>query len=121
MWLMKNVARWIVLVSAIVVAAFYLNSAAFSAWVSGGPPNDYPEAWAQRALIQLCFSIAVLLGGMVAFRLISSFPKVGRTTFVLGTLALIVVGLPYGREFLDTDRCVDRGGRWNGLSYRCEK
>ena len=118
---MKTVARWAVLASAIVVAAFYLNSAAYSAWVSGGPPNNYPDAWAQRALIQLCFSIAVLLGGIVAFRLISSFPKIGRISLVLGSLALIVVGIPYGREFLDSDRCLDSGGRWNGPSYRCER
>lgn len=48
---------------------------------------------------------------------LSSHAKVGRITFVLGTLALMVVGFPYGREFLDSDRCVDSGGRWNGSSY----
>ena len=110
-----------VLALSIVGAALYLNGAIFSAWVSGGPPNDYPEAWAHRALLNLCFSIAVLLGGIVAFRVIGSFPKIGVLTAVLGILALTFLAIPYGRAFLDSDRCLDSGGRWNELYYRCER
>jgi len=104
-----------------VVAALYLSGAFFSAWVSGGPPNDYPEAWAHRALLNLCFSIATLLGGVAAFRLIGSFPKIGVMTVVLGALALAFVVVPYGRAFLDADRCLDSGGRWNDGNYLCER
>lgn len=112
--------RWIILLASIVAAAVYLNSAAFSAWVAGGPPNPYPEAWGQRALVHLCMAGTILLAGIAVFRVVGSFPSLGRTTILLFILALLIFGVPYVREFLQSDACLDSGGRWNSGTYQCE-
>lgn len=118
---LRSVSRWVVLCASIILAALYLNSAFYSAWVSGGPPTPYPEAWAQRALVHLCLSGAILFGGIAAFRAIGNFPSFGGTTILFGVLALLVLGVPHVRAFLKTDACLDSGGRWNSAEFRCDK
>ena len=118
--LVRLIIRWGGLIGAIIMAALYLNSSIYSAWVSGGPPNEYPEAWAHRALMHLCFSGAFLLAGVAIFRVAGSFPSVGRISFALGVAALLIASTPYVRALLDSDSCLDSGGRWNYEEYRCE-
>lgn len=103
------------------MAALYLNSAFFSAWVSGGPPTPYPEAWAQRSLVHLSLAGSLLLGGMAAFRAIGSFPNFGGVTISLAMLALLILGAPHFHAFLHSDACLDSGGRWNGVEFKCER
>ena len=113
--------RWGSLAGAIIMAGLYLNSSIYSAWVSGGPPNEHPEAWAYRAFMHLCFSGAFLLLGVAIFRIAGSYPRVGSVSIVLGLAALLIAGTPYVRAFLDSDACLDGGGRWNYEEYRCEQ
>ena len=117
----RMVIRWGGLIGAIIMAALYLNTSIYSAWVSGGPPNDYPEAWAHRAFMHLCFSGAFLFLGVAIFRIAGSYPRVGGISIVFGVAALFIAGTPYIRAFLDSDKCLDSGGRWNYEEYRCEK
>ena len=117
----RLIIRWGGLVGAIIMAALYLNSSVYSAWVSGGPPSGYPEAWAHRALMDLCFSGAFLLAGVAIFRIAGSFPGVGGISIALAVAALLLASAPYVRAFLDSDSCLDNGGRWNYEEYRCEK
>lgn len=115
------VIRWGSLGCGLIIAALYLNSSFYSAWVSGGPPNDYPEAWAHRGLMHLCFSGACVLGAIVLFRVIGSYPRIGGVTVTLVVVGLLLSSIPYIRAFLDSDSCLDSGGRWNDAEYRCER
>lgn len=117
----KNVTRWLILVLGILAAASYLYGAIFSAWMSNGPPNKYPEAWAHHALLNFCFAMAALLGSTAAFRIIRSFPKIGVLSVALALMALAFIAMPSWREFWDSDRCFDSGGRWNKPNYQCER
>lgn len=118
---LKTVLRWAVLVTALVLAAFFLNSAFFSAWNAGGPPNEYREAWAHHSLVCLAYSGAFLLGGLGLFGIIKRFP---RPRFVPVALVVLAGGLalvPHGRALLAQDACLDAGGRWLQSDYRCER
>ena len=119
--MLRIISRWIILCGAIVTAALYLNSAAFSAWVSGGPPTPYPEAWGQRALLHLCLSGVFLFGGIFIFRIIKTFPSFRRFTIVLIIVSVLLLCIPYIRAFIKSDACLDSGGRWNSLEFKCEK
>ena len=81
--LARNLARWVALLVCVALALLYLNSAAYSAWLSGGPPTAIPQAWAHRALAHLCYSVAALLVGLALFRGIRSMPRIDRLSFVL--------------------------------------
>ena len=117
----RMVIRWGALAGGIIIAALYLNSSIYSAWLSGGPPNEYPEAWAHRAFVHVCFSCAFLLLGIAIFRIAGSFPRVGAVSTGLVLVALLLAVTPYVRVFLDQDSCLDGGGRWSYEGYRCEK
>ncbi|MEZ5704453.1 MAG: hypothetical protein R3E56_03390 [Burkholderiaceae bacterium] len=61
---------------AAVLSLWLLIGAAFSAWMSGGLPNLYPDGWAMRYQAQLAWSTAVAIGGFAAFRMLREFPTV---------------------------------------------
>jgi hypothetical protein len=113
--------RWTALIVAVIVAATYLNSAAYSFWVAGGPPSLYPESWVQRGLVHLCWSGAALFVGIATFRTVRTFPRFGAITIALAVTGLLLLGVGGIREFLLTDRCLDRGGIWNSTEFRCVK
>ena len=115
----RQVIRWCVLLGFIYLAYLYLNSAAYSAWVSGGPPNPYPIGWSRRALGHLFFSAAALFLGIGLFRGILTFPKVGRGAIVLLALGLLLIAAPYIGRFVLTDRCLDQGGSWSNQTIQC--
>ena len=76
------VARWVTLLAFIALGFVYLNSAAFSAWVAGGPPTTVRDVWLHRTFAHLCYAVGAVLGGVVLFRCIrrprSFRPRVGR-------------------------------------------
>ena len=115
----RRLAKWLALIAFIIVALLYLNSAIYSAWVSGGPPNPYPLGWSRRAAGQLCFALAALSFGVGLFNGIQTFPRAtkGSAAFiVLG--ALLALG-PYIGRFVLIDSCLDRGGSWNRETLQC--
>mgnify|MGYP001439554454 FL=1 len=97
-----------------------LNHSMFSFWVSGGPPNNYPEAWYQQGIISGWRAIALFtLGVLVQFHL-----KVLFNSWVVKAVVLLVVfGLIYPsvREFWLVDACLDGGGAWAEEYFQCQK
>ncbi len=119
----RNVIRWVLLLGLIALGLLYLNSAAFSAWVAGGPSNDYPHAWAQRALVHFGISISLIASGVMAFIAIKSeFKwKVSKFKYVWLLILLLALGYPKVREWMLIDKCRDSGGVWNSQYFDCRR
>jgi hypothetical protein len=111
---------WLTLVVALVWALLLLNSAMFSAWMSGGPPNPFPEAWATRSKWQLAWSASVAVGGLAVFRVVRGGRMRHGLTVALVLAAALLGSYPSANEFLQIDRCLDAGGRWDYGRLRCE-
>ena len=109
------------LLAFIALAFLYLNSAIYSAWVSGGSPNPYPVGWSRRALGHLSFSLAAVFLGAGLFRGIGRFPSFGRVALVLLAIGVGFVAAPYVGRFVLADSCLDQGGRWSNQTLQCEK
>lgn len=116
----KKTTRWFLLAMFIGAALVFLNSALFSGWNAGGPPNDYSEAWGQRALVHLGYSGALFLSGVAIFIFIRRFPKIGIVPIGLLVIAGVSAISPHGRAFMAQDKCLDNGGKWIAVEYRCE-
>lgn len=117
----RSALSWLVLGMAAVLSLWLLNGAAFSAWMSGGPPNPYPDGWVMRSQAQLAWSTAIALGGIASFRMLREFPTVRRLTLALLGASAVLAVLPTAVEFLEIDRCLDSGGRWSYEGLRCER
>ena len=119
---MKKIIRIIIPLILLVVAVLYINSAFFSAWVSGGPPNDYPEAWAYRSLRHLFYSVGFIILAITTFLTLKPKAKKTKIKCIIGVLvALCLFTTPHIKKFLEIDDCLDQGGRWNEEFHRCEK
>ena len=106
----------------IIFAAIYLNSAVFSAWVSGGPPTDYPEAWAYRSFRHLFYGFGFILFAITVFLSLKAEAKGSKVKLIIGFLiGLSVFAIPHISKFLEVDSCLDQGGKWNAIYHRCEK
>lgn len=118
---LRSALAWLLLGTAAIGALYLLNGAAFAAWMSGGPPNPYPQGWAMRAQAQLSWAASVAIGGFAAFRIVRELPAPRRSTvaLVIGAVALAV--FPSANQFLQVDRCLDSGGRWNYEGLQCER
>jgi hypothetical protein len=119
----RNIIRWLLPLGLIALGLLYLNSTFFSAWVAGGPPNDYPHAWAQRALIHFGFSISLVASGLMAFvSLRTDFKwKVSKYKYLWLLILLIGLGYPKVREWVLIDKCLDSGGAWSYQYFECRK
>ena len=115
----RQIVRWLVLITFIILALFYLNSAIYSAWLSAGPPNPYPSGWTRRAIGHLCFALAALCFGAGLFHGIRTFPRSTRGSAALIVLGAILVIGPYMGRFVLIDKCLDRGGSWNRETIQC--
>jgi hypothetical protein len=115
----RQLARWLVLGSFIIVALLYLNSSIYSAWVSGGPPNPYPLGWSRRAIGHLCFALAALCFGIGLFKGIRTFPQSTNGSSAFIVLGAILAISPYIGRFVLMDKCLDRGGSWNRGTIQC--
>ena len=96
-----------------------LNHAMFSFWVSGGPPNDYPQIWYQRGIVMGWRALLLIaLGVLIQF----SFSTLKKSWFVRGLLVVLILGnaYPYLREFILIDRCLDSGGSWSKEYFECK-
>ncbi len=119
---MHIIFRIIIFIALLLVALLYLNSSFYSAWVSGGPPNDYPEAWAFRSFMHFFYCIGFLFSA-ITFFLVS---KPNRTRmklklFIGLALTLIMFLTPSIKKNIEIDSCLDNGGKWNGKYHKCEK
>ncbi len=118
-----NSIRWAFLLGLIASGLLYLNSAAYSAWVAGGPPNDYPHAWEQRALVHFGISISLMASGVMAFiSFKSDFKwKASQYKYVWLLILLLGLGYPKTREWILTDKCLDSGGTWSSQHFDCKR
>ena len=116
----RSATRWLALVAFLILAALYLNSAMYSAWLSSGPPTDYPEGWMRRAQGQLCFAIAAALMGGAMFRLIGAFPKIDRIGAVVAIVGVFFVALPYAGRAIIAASCERNGGTWSSEALQCK-
>lgn len=115
----QAVSRWFVLASAIAVSLIYLNSAVYRAWLAGGPPNSNPEGWLFSSVNYLCIAGAFALGGVALFTIIGQLPSLSKKAIVLLVIAAFVGIIPFAREFVARDACLDGGGQWSNSELRC--
>lgn len=114
---LKIVIRWLSLIAGIVMFALYLNSAAYRAWVAGGPPTPNPEGWLFSAWN--AWSFACLSGGIGAFIAVGKLPALSKVGVAFLLLAVALWLFPFGREFVASDACLDGGGKWSAPELRC--
>ncbi len=116
----SSIFRWLVLVISVVIAALYLNSALYSAWVSGGPPNDYPEVWAQRSLRHFCLALALPLLGLAFFQIIRPVRPRWPLSLLYAGIAFGLLAVPIARMAYLRHACDAAAGKWSDAYYRCE-
>ena len=119
---MNKLIRIPILAMLIIAALVYFNSSIFSAWVSGGPPAEYPIAYAFRAYRHFFYGIGFIIFA-ITFFLISK-PNASRIKlklFIGISFALVIFAAPHTKKFFQIDACLDSGGKWNEKYHRCEK
>ncbi len=112
--------RWAVLAIGVVACLYYLNDAAFSAWMAGGPPSNHKLGWVLRSQASLCRAIGALLLGVAVFRAIKQVPSISRGTWAIALVAISLLLVPPAQRALAIDRCLDSGGKWSAQALECE-
>jgi hypothetical protein len=112
---------WFALCGLGLYALVLLNSAMFSAWMSGGPPNPYPEGWALRAKAQYIWAAASALAAVGVFIVVRRYPAVGAPTWLVLVAAGVLAATPLVTREVLIDQCLDHGGRWNYGRLQCER
>lgn len=119
----QTVIRWVVIILLAGVSYHLLNYAIFAAWVSGGPPNEYPEVWSYMSLKSFCFGVSAGLFSIIAFlanaKEVSKIKRI--TCYILALTAFISFVLPFGYKHIKIDSCLDSGGRWEKRTFKCIK
>ena len=103
----------------VLAGLWMLNHAVFSFWVSGGPPNDYPEIWYQQGIIFWWRAVVLITCGVLCQ---FTFTKLKKSWLAKLAIAMVLVGLAYShaREFILVDDCLDSGGSWSKEYFRCQ-
>lgn len=107
---LRAFSRWIALAGSFGLCLLLLNSALYRAWLAGGPPTDNSQGWLFSSWSNLSWSAAAAFAGIGLFLLLRQPPRI-RPAIVLLGLALVLVTLPWLRELLASDACLDAGGR----------
>lgn len=119
--LFRNFLAWLTLGGLAVLSLLLLNSALFSAWMSYGPPNPFPEGWALRSQMLSIWALAAAAGAGPGFSAIRRFPVLGlRLKLLLAGVALLSL-LPFLLREWRIDQCLDQGDRWNRAGLQCER
>lgn len=117
----RRVLSWLALASMVAISLLLLNSALFSAWMSGGPPNPYPDGWALRSLAFVVWSVTAAIAAAALFHVIRRESSVGKPLLIVLTVCMALSVTPFlAREVL-IDKCLDAGGRWNADGLVCER
>ena len=115
----STILRWILLLVGIAMFLLNLKSAAYRAWLAGGPPTPNPEGWLFSAWNYLSWSLAFLSSGIGVFLALGGRPRLIRVGIALLALAIAFWAFPHIREFVAKDACLDAGGKWTGKELRC--
>ena len=96
-----------------------LNHAVFSFWVSGGPPNDYPEAWYHQGIRSFWSAVALITAGVYCQ---FTFIKIRKSWVAKLVMFFVFLGFmyPFVRELILIDSCLDGGGIWLEQYFRCQ-
>ena len=115
----ERALRILLTVFFILAGLWMLNHAIFSFWVSGGPPNDYPEAWYHQGIKSWWRAVALITVGVYCQ---FTFIKIRKSWIAKLILLLAFLGLmyPYAREFILIDSCLDSGGAWSEQYFTCQ-
>jgi hypothetical protein len=119
--LARGFLKWVALLALIGIGLLYLNGAAFSAWMSGGPPNPHPVGWGRRAIGQLCFSLSAFVAASGGFLFIGKLPSLSKAGLSLLIAAVALAAAPYVGRAVVAASCVDNGGQWRNLTLECEQ
>lgn len=111
--------RWILLASGIAACLYFLNDAAFSAWMAGGPPSSHKLGWELRSQANLFQSVGALLLGITTFKVVGDAPRIARISYVIGALAILALLVPHAQKALHVDKCLDSGGKWSDQTLEC--
>jgi hypothetical protein len=87
------------------------------------PTNEYHEAWAFEVYRSFGSSVAFLCATVLAaINLRPRLPYLKNKWNVLFvSIALIAVVWPRAHHFLEVDRCLDGGGKWDAIYQRCDR
>lgn len=96
-----------------------LNNALYRAWIAGGPPNSNPEGWLFSSFNYFYIAAAFVVGGIGVFLLIGRIPLLHKGSVVLLVITAAFGIMPFVREFVAVDRCLDAGGQWSKSELRC--
>jgi hypothetical protein len=121
--MIRNIVRWFLFLGILALALLYLNSALFSSWVAGGPPNKNPQAWEVRALRHLGFSISLLATGvmfLIGLKTNYNWRK-SKYKYIWVLILVVCLGYPKAIELLLINRCISSGGQWNAEYFECRK
>jgi hypothetical protein len=119
---MRKFLRITIPIALIIVSLIYINSAFYSSWVSGGPPNNYPEAWAYRSFRHFFYGIGFVVFAITFFLATKPIAKNIVAKCIIGSaVALSLFATPHIDKFIDIDSCLDRGGRWSEVYHKCER
>ena len=110
--LSKSILSWFALSCCLLLSAWYVKSII---WVSSQPVAI--SNWHNFKFVAYAF--ALLIGGIALFRGIRSLPKFGRVRVWLLILSVLIALGPSVWEFLKVDSCLDRGGSWNYVEFKC--
>jgi len=115
----RRALSWLALVSLGAIALLLLNSALFSAWMLGGPPNPYADGWALRSLALLVWALTAAFGAAALFNAIRRATHVGKASVIVLAACMTLAAVPFiAREVL-IDKCLDTGGRWSAQALAC--
>ena len=118
---LRRLLGWAALLSLSSVALLLLNGAAFSAWMSGGPPNPYPQGWALRSQALFCWSLSAALAAAFGFLSIRRYPDIGVRVWLTLAAGVVLAVTPLVAREIIIDKCLDSGGRWSAASLQCER
>lgn len=115
----QRIIRVVITFGLIVYGSVIVNHSFYSFWLSYGPPNDYPEAWYQIGLIYFWRGIGLITAG-IYFQFLWSRIRSSKIVKIWSGIVFIGLFYPYVREFLLIDTCLDEGGAWVDIYFRCE-
>ena len=102
------------------LAVYCLERSIYFGRAASGSQTAYPAWWQFQSDAYLTYSIASLIFGLCAIIAIPKWPKVGRLPMLLFVITIGITAIPYMKEFVKIDSCLDGGGRWNENWQECE-
>lgn len=123
MHILRQTARWVLLIACIAFGLLYLNGAAASWWMSWGPPNERPLYSLHAAIHKLGVSAALFCSGPMLFLGLKKGFSLARSRYKYFWIVVMILALGYPRlrEWALIDACLDSGGAWDASHFECNR